>query len=64
MDEFEEVGAKKRVVDTESSDEEFYKVPNALGIKLEPKGNDLKTNFLKAIAQIPEEQSAMLQENI
>ena len=34
MDDFEEVGAKKRVVDTESSDEEFYKVPNALGIKL------------------------------
>ena len=64
MDDFEEVGAKKRVVDTDSSDEEFHKVPNALGIKLGSKGNDLKASFLKAMDQIPEEQSTMLQENI
>ena len=51
MDEFTTVGDKKRL-DTDSSDDEFFKVPNALGIKLAPKGNEIKTNLLKALGLI------------
>ena len=49
MEDFTEVGAKRERIDTESSDEEIFKVPNALGIKIVPKGNEVKTNFLKAL---------------
>ena len=49
MEDFTEVGAKRERIDTESSDEEIFKVPNALGIRIVPKGNEVKTSFLKAI---------------
>ena len=65
MEDFTEVGAKRERIDTESSDEEIFKVPNALGIKIVPKGNEVKTSFNKALGLMQSaSQSSMLIDDV